>query len=363
MALQVLSMSKLIVAIPKSVRAAIWTVIVLLIAESGLRLRAWHRHGGGSPVADIYQLDAEGRRELKAGAAMTGSQRSVRINQHGFRGAEIELPKPPDVTRIVALGDSTTFGMEAGDDDAIWVSRLVAELAGRSGSRFDSINAAIPGNRLEDSFRLLKERIAPLQPDIVIVSQVATDIAAHARRQHGSAASVTHSATPLSALLQESSLLVNLVRVNAAAITSRWLPGGRYDSLDPASVDRYRDQLREIVAHCRTRNWQVVLCTAPRSFGDRPDQYALAASSLANNPALSLRGLNAAFDAYNDAIRRVARETNTPLIDLDRDIPRGAEYFVDAIHFSDAGHRLVGRIAASALQPLIEMQAVARSAP
>lgn len=363
MNLQLPFITKLSAGVPKSVRTACWALIALLGAEGALRVRAWHRHGGAGPVAGIYQLDDQGRRQLKAGAAMSGSHRSLRINRHGFRGPDLDLPKPPGRVRIAALGDSTTFGMEAEGDEGIWALRLASELTGKGSATFDAINAAIPGNRLDDSLRILRERVAPLDPDFVILSHAATDIAAHARRQFGDEARQTEGDSPLSRQLEEHSLLINLLRVNAAAYTSRWLPGKRHDSLDQAGIKRFEGLLHEAAALCRSRRWQLVLCTTPRSFGDGPDQFALAATSLANNPALSLRGLNAAFDAYNDAVRRIARETETPLVDLDRMVPRGPGCFVDAIHFNDAGHRLVGRMVADALNPLIESTSLARSVP
>jgi hypothetical protein len=79
---------------PKSVRTVLWSVAVLLIAETGLRARAWYRHGDHGPVADIYQLDQAGHRQLKPGVTMAGSQRRVQINRLGFRGQEPEIPKP-----------------------------------------------------------------------------------------------------------------------------------------------------------------------------------------------------------------------------------------------------------------------------
>ena len=71
--------------------------------------------------------------------------------------------------------------------------------------------------------------------------------------------------------------------------------------------------------------------------------------ALANNPTLSLVGLNDAFDRYNDAIRQVARTLDAPLVDLDRLIPKRGDYFVDAVHLNDAGHDLVGELVSRAI--------------
>jgi|CXWL01.1.fsa_nt_gi lysophospholipase L1-like esterase len=358
--------NKLNGVIPKSVQAGLWAVGLLLLAEGGVRSRAWYRHGDHGPVADIYQLDQAGHRRLKPGAVLAGSRRNVQINRLGFRGQEPQIPKPEGLLRMVALGDSTTFGMEAGDDDAVWVSRLVTELTRSSSRQFDAINGGVPGYTLADSITLLHDRIVPLEPDIIIVNQVATDIAAHARRQFGSSARQSDSAAPLSAFFEERSLLLNLLKVNSTPLTARWLSPRRHDSLDEGGVTQYEQQLTALVEECRRREWRAVLCTAPRSFGDSSapsNQFELAASSLANNPALTLAGLNAAFDRYNAAVREVAQRTDTPLIDLDRDVPRRADYFADAVHLNDAGHKLVGRVVAREIRKLVDNQAVARSTP
>ncbi len=352
--------------VPKSIWTLVWTISLLLLAESALRARSWYRLGVRGPVAEIYQLDQSGRRQLKPGATLNGSERRVQINRFGFRGREPQIPKPEGLVRIVALGDSTTFGMEASDDDSVWVSRLVTELGQRSAGAFDAVNAGVPGYTLADSIELLDGRIAALDPDMVVVDQVATDIAAHARRQFGGSAKNSDSRAPVSQFLEEHSLLLNVLKVNSTPLTARLLSPRRHDSLDQSGIDRYADRLATLIHECRAHGWRAILCTAPRSFGDPSapsDQFDLAASSLTNNPALTLAGLNDAFDRYNEAVRDVARRTDTPLIDLDRAVPRRADYFTDAIHLNDAGHQLVGQTVAMEIRRLIESQAVARSSP
>lgn len=49
----------------------------------------------------------------------SGDGRPLRTsNSLGFRGAEIELPKPPGRTRILCLGGSTTYAFAVDDDAA-----------------------------------------------------------------------------------------------------------------------------------------------------------------------------------------------------------------------------------------------------
>jgi lysophospholipase L1-like esterase len=73
--------------------------------------------------------------------------------------------------------------------------------------------------------------------------------------------------------------------------------------------------------------------------------------------------LNDAFDRYNAAVREVAQRAGATLIDLDRDVPRRAAYFADAVHLNDAGHKLVGHVVAREIGKLVDNQAIARSTP
>ena len=152
--------------------------------------------------------------------------------------------------------------------------------------------------------------------------------------------------------MQEHSLLVNLLRQNAAPWLARWMPQRRYDRLDERGLDEFRRRLSELVTEARGRSGRVILCTTPRSFGDPSatgDQYSLAATALANNPSLSFAGLNDAYDRYNDAVRRVAQETGATLVDLAALIPKDGRCFVDATHLSDVGHRRIAELIAERL--------------
>ncbi len=350
----------------KTASTIAWAIAMLLGTESALRVRAWYRHGSQSPVADIYEASDSLSRRLRPGAILEGHERQLSINRLGFRGPEIPVPKPDGTIRIAALGDSTTFGMEAGNDASVWVERMVAELnASSTGLHFDAINGGVPGFTIADSIRLFDQRIAKLGPDVVVVDQAATDIAAHARRQFGDSARTAAPAASLARFFQEHSLLINLLRQNTVALAARLIPQRRHDRLDSGGMEKFSARLAELLDSCRRNGLTVILCTAPRSFGDSSaasDQFALAASALAHNPALSLAGLNDAFDRYNDAIRRFARSNGVPVVDLDDLVPKRADYFVDAVHLNDAGHALVGKLVAERIRTALADLKIARSA-
>lgn len=90
-------------------------------------------------------------------------------NAHGLRGAEIEHQKPPDVFRIVVLGDSSLFGHGVGDDETFSV-RLQKHLEGaRPGRRIEVLNAAVPGYTTWQGLTWLRSVGVSFEPDWIIV--------------------------------------------------------------------------------------------------------------------------------------------------------------------------------------------------
>jgi len=88
----------------------------------------------------------------------------VSTNSRGLRGTrEYEVPKPPSVVRIVALGDSFTFG-DGVPDDATWPAQLERAMP--------SVEVANLGERAyghDQMYFALQDEGTRLQPDAVIL--------------------------------------------------------------------------------------------------------------------------------------------------------------------------------------------------
>ncbi len=87
-------------------------------------------------------------------------------NAQGFRGPLIERQKPDGVFRIVALGDSYTWG-DGVDDDAVWV-RLLEERLRRCGA-VEVVNMGFVGRNTVGEADWLEEKGVALSPDLVLL--------------------------------------------------------------------------------------------------------------------------------------------------------------------------------------------------
>ncbi len=101
-----------------------------------------------------------------ARARFFGSE--VRINALGFRGPEISREKG-GAFRIVALGESSTFGVTLTPQDRPWPELLEARLSELGcGARFEVVNAGVPAWTLADNLARLRRDVLPLEPDLVL---------------------------------------------------------------------------------------------------------------------------------------------------------------------------------------------------
>lgn len=84
------------------------------------------------------------------------------VNQRGFLGPEIDVPKPPGVLRLVCLGGSTSLG---------WPGALASLLQGAAvaGRHFEVVNAAVPGYGTDDLRIRYFSDVVPTEPDAVLI--------------------------------------------------------------------------------------------------------------------------------------------------------------------------------------------------
>lgn len=94
----------------------------------------------------------------------------VAINSYGFRDYEFTQERPRGLCRIVALGDSLTFGQGVvlGDTYPKQLEVMLNENANR-GKRFQVLNAGVQGYNTVEEAAVLRYRILPLKPDMIIL--------------------------------------------------------------------------------------------------------------------------------------------------------------------------------------------------
>lgn len=102
-------------------------------------------------------------------------------NAAGFRGADVAIPKPADVYRVLCLGGSSTHGQTPNTDDDTWPARLQVHLnealaeRGVSDRRVEVLNFGVFGYNTFESLVNLAFRGVDYEPDLVLVYHTIND--------------------------------------------------------------------------------------------------------------------------------------------------------------------------------------------
>lgn len=119
--------------------------------------------------------------ELKPLVHRTVNGMDITTNALGMRDREPIADRGPGDARIVAVGDSLTFGMRVAGDEA-WPKVLEAKLAAArppsiapGTRRIEVLNLGVSGYSTLDEAIVVREKAMPLAPDLVIVGYYLND--------------------------------------------------------------------------------------------------------------------------------------------------------------------------------------------
>ena len=142
---------------------------------------------GSSLVVCMLALEAVGRMsgllELRSSTRFSETKgyelvpNRKNINSHGLRDREISLEKPTNTFRILALGDSYTYGHRV-TIEGTYVKQLESMLnqkLGHRGIRYEVLNAGVPGYNTRQELIHLQEVGLLYQPDAIILGFTMTD--------------------------------------------------------------------------------------------------------------------------------------------------------------------------------------------
>jgi len=283
----------------------------------------------------------------------TQKNRGLRINSLGFRGAEFQSEKKDSVVRILAVGDSCTFGTADIPDSDTYPYVLGNLLnAPLKTARYEVINAGVPGYTSRQCLRYFKSRLVKYRPDIIIMYCGWNDIWTYRNPASNTAASPV--LRNISRLMSKSLLFsllrdyaINPLRFKVMPARSGGVSGVR--SVDPAmrqlmstSFDR---NIRDMIATASANGMRSILFTLPMPVSE---QYPLHPRWQEGYP-----GLRDLQKDLNGIIRSVAG-SDAAVFDCENVMSAYGpaerdRFFADAVHLNPEGNRAV----AEKLVPII----------
>ena len=101
-------------------------------------------------------------------------EREIHINSHGLREREIPYEKPPDVARVLVIGDSAVAGFEVADEEVF--TRVAESILKAEGRRIEIVNAGTRGWGTDQSLLFLEDEGLRYHPDLVLYLWTPNDL-------------------------------------------------------------------------------------------------------------------------------------------------------------------------------------------
>lgn len=140
---------------------AVATGCVLLLGEGVLRLDAVARRVGTQAEVDAWWRRYDDQ---------------LNLNVLGIRSPYEIVRRDPGVVRVVAIGDSFTWGDKIASSDSIWPAQLEGQLRGRTGHRVEVVNLGQKAFTATNNAEMLRRLGWQFDPDIVVVQFYLNDI-------------------------------------------------------------------------------------------------------------------------------------------------------------------------------------------
>ena len=334
-------------------------VLAGALAEVGARLALRSMEGSDAPIklgwdaADgkgggirdlLYRPDPDlfFRLRPEVHIESSGNPRifDVHTNALGLRCEAVATPKPAGVYRILAVGDSCTFGSGAAQAET-YPAHLEGLLkARRPEQQWEVINAGVPGFSSFQALRYLEREGFDLEPDAVLLASAINDasVAAEGSKRRFGGVRKLSDREYAEALTRTTGLGITRL----LARTGLWDPAppetprrGPRRSLRRVPIDEYEAGLRDFVQEVRAHGALPVLVAWPLRVQVDPS------------------GLPTSFhrtvEDYQQISAQVAEATGSPFVDLVQVTQGGPELFVDIVHMNGEGYAVVAEAIAACL--------------
>ncbi|PTX61505.1 GDSL-like lipase/acylhydrolase family protein [Kordia periserrulae] len=298
------------------------------------------------------------------------------INNYGFRGDKLIMPKPSNEYRIFAIGGSSTESLYIDDAD-VW-TQVLQENLNRENYQNKIVkvyNAGKSGDNIQDHIAMLSHRIIHLQPDEVIVFCGINDVTRLMLDDNPLKFNTTEKkdnnvgfGKMLGVFLyefqiprrlyyafksEEDALETIEIESNYQKKVKKTQARPVENQLPTTDYGNYANKVKTLIGICRANNIKLIFATQVVTW-DTEDK------ALQNWHWMTSRGgvrynaqkLQQKVDSINDVTINESMKFGVPVFKTDSIIPKTSDYLYDDCHFNPAGNKKMGEELATFIKTL-----------
>jgi lysophospholipase L1-like esterase len=306
-----------------------------------LRFAAWwdrYREAWDRMGAALFMEDPEGEFVFRLRPNSEGylMESRIQINSDGYRGAEI-APDKGDRYRIVALGESTTFGCTLEKEDRPWPELLEDLIRDRlkPPRPVEVINAGVPAYTLVENLKRLDRELGPIEPDLIL-SYHGYNGFARLRPAVPAGAGPPPPMFPS----RPSGLLARIEFRLESHLYERSEPAVPH--INPGSIaelldTEYAGQYRELIHWTGARGLRLALCTFSMAVNRQSPREVI---EFYRPGFPGVHWQIAANEGHSMLVRELTRmHPAVWLVETGHNLDGHHEHYIDLVHFTQAGRR------------------------
>jgi peptidoglycan/LPS O-acetylase OafA/YrhL len=317
-------------------------------------LNEWIRDDGIRAAIDAPDPQKKLPFVLVPGSSGRMFDTTIRINNLGFRGRDLPRDKG-DAFRIVALGESQTFGPTLRDGEKPW-PELLQDLFDRHascGRTIEVVNAGTEAYTLEDNLERMRRDILPLKPDLILSTHGMNGFLPFGLRR------VPEPNEP--GVRPRASALISRAVLTIERATHDWR-GRNSAQAQPVALapmsdaelmrSRYADDYRKLIALARDNGADIALADSTMAVNESSPREVKDFYGAVFKPIDDIIAANA---AHNRMVKLIARDAGAPLIDMAAGVDGqwDDDLYLDIVHFTEAGNERVAGLMFRALLPML----------
>lgn len=328
-------------------------------------------------IAPNLNITFKNRQQVQINPRAELKDIEINTDKDGFLRNQLNF-EDYDYADVVFLGGSTTLSLYV-DQNLRWTRLVENRVSETLNEKIKILNSSNGGNHSMHSNLKLIAKVIEKKPQVVVLMNVINDMSLLSKtgsyfftppsrslinnkfsenNEQSNYSSLSYNLRKIIFTLYPN--LYGLIRDRVLGYGSVNLRNDEYKDFrstlieEQIALKEYKKSLELFISICRIYDIKPVLMTQFNSFSELNMDYVIDSYLKDFNSKEDILYFLNLYSKANQLVRDIAKKNNVNLIDLDLEIPKNLDNFVDVIHLSNKGSIAVSEVVAEHISKLLK---------